>query len=397
MRALSCGVGALIVLTAGFAIGQFTASRHDFVPAAVDVTEKLQPVELFRAGVKLVPPGSAVSEEDKTRAELLTQMAVNRQADDPRSIEGIWALLREFLMQGGESSEQGEISQIEVLTRLIAFQDAVEATFAASRTQSELDGTWKVRCEVAAEIDRHRKQATQDLAKEIATIYDRHKDTDEGAGKALSDFAKLGATNERRLLSIVAAVADSESDRSELKPVFDAVDQLLGLIDKNLEKIDSDSTSLLEAADEVLPTEKDGKPSDGRCEEELKKLDDLRAALDRGGLATWYSLKDQLVETGDKPGLDAVVGRIDPIQTRLLQAQRLRYSLWALRAIQNAETSDSWVGYLAQIEPSQLHPTVSALFGAVQDRRSNDLKEAGPRQRMVRQMLTDTKVELRQF
>jgi hypothetical protein len=85
------------------------------------------------------------------------------------------------------------------------------------------------------------------------------------------------------------------------------------------------------------------------------------------------------------------------LEADVVRLQSLRYNLWALRSIYEAESSDNWDSILGRIDVGLLHPTVNALYSMTYDEQVRKVTDSGIRTRTVQNILNSKKQGLQSF
>jgi hypothetical protein len=340
------------------------------------------PLVLFEAGLKALEQG------DPSRADLLTQLAVRRQADRPRETAAVWKSFKGFL-EGQKLPTRGRLS------RLLAYRDSLDPVLLACRRLDDFDAVYAVRAEVLAAIGKTRSDLLASLQRDFAAFLVKHKD--KSAGGALEEFASAREKWEPDLLALTGAAGPGRKPEEQNKEL-----EALHRVAKDLASRAADALKRLEERLKVQ-VEQDGKnrppgtPGEGKagpCESLLRELQALSAAVEGAQLARWL---DPTSDERSRPELEALVGDLALLQSRVVKHRHLRYNLWALGQIHAAETGQGWETQLGAIEVGLLHPAVSALYSLTYDARVRQISDAQTRVSKVRTLLTRRKVTLEAF
>ncbi|MBC8277311.1 MAG: hypothetical protein H8E46_03710 [FCB group bacterium] len=347
--------------------------RDDQNPSATTLAR------MFNAGLQ------SAQEEDQTKAapnNALVATALNLMPDRPAEVVKMWNVMKSHL----DKTIANHMGQVASLT---VFLDAVEKAILKCDNLQLFDMIWSIRTEASEfrsqkiiawgnELRAEKRGLSEKIsAKYIESISTNSLDEFKSdLRERLSSYMELSGD---------ASVLDgSIANRlqSELNKSIESISKDIG----NQHKKDRDG-------EKIDPVEDDKKHQGGAgtYEQILAKLNKLQACLQREEVAFWFSDAEG---TGD---LNMLRTNIYEMATRTRELQKIRYSLWATRAIYHAEKSGSWHHALGRLDIGLLHTSVNALYSLTYNQRLSEVKDARERVTVVSTILCKDKVGLQAF
>lgn len=328
------------------------------------------------------------------QAELLEQIALGKMSNDPARIPNNWQILQSNISEHSQDA-------FADLSRLEAFDRSVRASLLRCASLAEFDVGWRVHLSIAYLLHLKRAELQGEVAAKLENLKSQCNETmfAQSVESFLSTMESASDGQvplEARLVAALprpVAGASSDTVRSKLAELFRL------LLKQAKSDYDSINKDVLEqhgrdkANEELAPATQSSQGAYQRLFERLARLQDsLEAAdLDRWLLFT----NDQQLSAS----VDPLRQSISQLAQRAFELQRSRYNLWALMQIHTAEESGDWPQRLGQVDIHLLHPTVSALYSMVYNRRIKESAEEDRHKRgnFVRLLLNQNKVRLGQF
>jgi hypothetical protein len=237
-------------------------------------------------------------------------------------------------------------------------------------------------------IEKARQTLAEEEARLAGAVADFQADKD-----AVLPPADWSADADR----LLALEADAGAESSRMSPVLSGiVSRALAISEARLkyarERIRSiDSRSQDGVA--IEPSAPGSTPAEGTCAAELLTIRSLRAKLADDRLNRWASA----ASAADDTSVRKTSSETEAVLEDLSRAQVMLYNLWAIRQINAAEDSPQWPDYLGTIDRSLLHPSVSAMWNLVHDRRFAEVQKREDRPSTVRRLLNAHLVGLERF
>lgn len=387
MRLLKAALLALIG-AAGIAFGYWWGHQGNGTSLS---GPPLPAVEFLRLGFDaLSAPDDKLAQEEK--AHFLTQVALRRQADDPRAAGQLWPTLWAYLDPQGASPHK-QVSPDDRLQRLLAYRDSLDLAALATNTRGEFDAVWGVRDQVNEKIDA----ALGDIAKNLEDALSQGVNEDGEVAKRLDKFAQA---MERHAGSLEWLRDRTPEKAAQLGKACSGI-----LVD--VARYQSDRKDALRKLKASLD---DGvQPSDhvegGECIQLLKGMDKLQIALGASGIDQWLPGEDAAESEQTEGQADAEHQMIQSLAKdageliqQAMALQQARYNVWALAQLSAAHTANGWDSILAPIDVGLLHPTVMGLYSQVTAGHLDQLTNPADRSRVIRTLLApDKKLGLDRF
>jgi len=375
----------LVCALVGAAIGYMFSRHSDFSgPARLahgDTNDRFAKVALLRK-----------QEGHVQQAELLQEIALDRMRDDPTRIPEVWQVLQSNIAV----ASQGAFAEV---IRLGTFDRSVRASLLHCSSLAEFEMGWRVHTAIETLLHKKRSELQSDVAAELQTL--RSQCDESPFGKSISSFVaamvstapdqtSLGA----RLTAALPPPATGLGGDVLRSPLKDLIRSLLAQAASEYASVKeavSEQRKRDEANEELVPaSEAEG----GRFQRLLERLAALQDSLETADFDRWIWFTD-----GDalSTQLEDLRHSISQLGQSAFELQRGRYNLWALTQIHAAEESLDWPQRLGQVDVHLLHPTVSALYSMVYNRRIEAAPDRHKRGYSVRLLLNQAKIRQEQF
>jgi len=343
------------------------------------------------------------------KQELLRAAARQRQASQAGTSGLYWNEFQKVLTNSDDKQE-GLERETDHLIQVVAFQDQLEESMVRATNVGDFDRAWEVWEQVSRQVVASRDKVLHGLSVLIESIPKPTKASrlDEVATCYLEFVDQLKASH-IPLTAVIAATPPAEPLPDELQQALPVIrgwqERVKATAQETQKAINEHKRQLRESTVKIDPSRTDkGRFADGQFTAWIAQIAELELALERSDLGAWQDLQaitkkaipresTSLTKTPVTPPAEN-----EPTATLVNAAQDagaarvLAYNLWALREIHAAETADSWVPRLAQIDTGMLDPVVSALYTSVYSRRLEAITSPDGRSNTVQQLLSGNKV-----
>lgn len=389
-------------LLTGLALGAIAATliavQSERLTPGLRVAGRSFPDEFLRAAANL---DLAISPSNRRKAELLRAAADEQQPHCLAESPIYWAEFKRTL----ESADQ----ETAKLSEMVKFQDQLENALTKAPSISEFQLAWETWSQVDQEITTSRGRLLAAIEKDLPILVETSEADDLDA--AIERTQSLASYLARHRDSIVAILAVTPPEKALPPPLQSLTRKLHVLQAATLDAVQLEvghlrqmRKQLCENAVKIDPAKPEGgKPPEGRCSQVVRALGELAMARRQAELDSWIELDSQAKTSsepsqGMKGATNEQMANATFVADELASSVRqLSYNLWALREIHAAETVESWVSRLAQIDTGMLEPVVGALYSSVYARRLDDVKDPEQRSLVVQQLLGGSKVPLSAF
>jgi len=358
--------------------------------------------------------GNSSSWPIRHKQELLRAAARQCQANQVGASGLYWNEFQKGLPNSAHQQE-GLEQETDRLIQLVAFQDQLEESLIRATNVIDFDHAWEVWEQVNRQVFASRDKLLLELS---ALVGDFAKPTEANSLDDVTghyvEFADQLKASHIPLSAIIAATPPTEPLPEDLKHAVALIGSWQNKIEtvaqETQKAISQHKQQLRESTVKVEPTRIDNSQfADGQFTAWIAQIAKLDFAVERSDLGAWLDLQSAANNVASQSSVTATkTPDALPIENALAAslagaaqdagiARQLAYNLWALREIHAAETSESWISRLAQIDTGMLEPVVSALFSSVYSRRLEAVTSPEGRSGTVQQLLSGSKVPLSAF
>ena len=356
-----CALGVWIFFSQAPVVREPSSQRH---------ADAFDAEGMFIAGLQ------AITNKELARGDVLTQMALRRQVEQPQATATVWNKFRTYL-------DTQTLSPTDRLARLTIYRDSVDATLMACRTRADFEEVWGVRQKVLAAIREVDNQVYTEVAHAMTAFGQRVSQLQPVA--ALEAFASLRAELEPRFTALITAPPEDESTQGmDVSAILKPVSALVAVAVTEGSRLGQQGDTLAAQSVEEGKVEAAADGAIGPGEKLLQSVQELSIALEQAQMDHWLVMaKDEAAQRE----LENLHRDLAQLQGKLSRLQQLRCNLWAVRQIYAAETVNNWEMYLGVIDVSVLHPTTAALYASAYDSRIKKVDDPHIRTRTVQQLL----------
>jgi hypothetical protein len=302
------------------------------------------------------------------------------------------------------SAESAEELETATLTNLINYQEQLESALTHATRVADFEHGWSIWEKVEQRIGEQRDSLLKRLGDKLPEAISPNDETNlQSLAERIRQFGSYLISHHSQLVALLAAVPPSEPLPASLQAIADRARQLdaasviaLGSATKVLHQLREqlrDSSNRIEPATATS----EGSP-EGHCSRLLRQIGELTAARQQADLDTWLQLGGgELPANAPEVSGAGSSDKLLEVERQANSTRQLAYNLWALREIHAAETVDSWVERLAQIDTGLLEPVVAALYSSTYGRRLEHVTDPFQRAVVVQQLLGDSKHTLGAF
>lgn len=360
------------------------------------------PDEFLRAADKL----DDMSPASSRKAELLRQAAAEQLSGSATDAGMYWAEIKRSAASSTATDALEKDHDTAALRKLIDFQDQLEDALIHAESVPDFEHAWQT----WEQVDQTIRSNREELLKELADSFPRVLDSDNDGGLAaiqrrcrrLGDYLK---DHQPQVVALLAAVRPTEALPAPVQAIVENAVQLETLCTAALAQAKKDLTEfrgrLRDPSIRTDPQKPEGsQPAEGRCTQLLRQIGELSAAKEHADIDTWVGLSHdhrsmkEATSDAESDGTDAVIMDLEQLAS---STRQLAYNLWALREIHAAETVESWVGRLAQIDTGHLAPVVGALYSSACSKQLEQVQDPHQRSVVVQLLLSDPKIPLDAF
>lgn len=386
-------------LLLGVAIGASLTGLFALIPRPTDrapIATSSFPDEFYRAAAQL---GAAPSPTNQRKTELMRQAAAERQESSVADSGMYWTEYERSLASPNSAESSLEL-ETATLAKLIDFQEQLETALAHAVRVADFERAWTT----WEEVDRRIVESRSSLLKRVGDELPEAIPSNDGSNlQTLADhirqFGSYLKDHQSQLVVSLAAVPPSEALPAPLQVIADRARQLdatsVIALAKARKELGELRERLRDSSNRIDPAKSTSdRPPEGHCSRLLRQTGELAVARQQADFDTWLQLGGD--KRHDVSGADPSDELLE-VERQANSIRQLAYNLWALREIHAAETVDSWVERLAQIDTGILEPVVAALYSSTYARRLEQVTDPYQRSVVVQQLLGDSKHSLGAF
>ncbi len=392
----------------------------NILPISLRPLQEEAVVKLFREGLKAADQKST---ESQNLSDIRIQATWKCQTEAPLLAPILWKNYHVYIYDSNN-----KFSAEDRFLHLSGYLDKIDEALSGCRTEEEFQQVWAVRCQVIRERDKEQKEIDKNTVQKITKLVQKMTEANNSKEfiKTIKSFAQETVEIKPAIALAISSIPEDEYKSSEIVQSGNKLIQLVSYAAK------AQCAFLKKERDQAIKDDRDNKavapeslnlqnnentasgqnPGAGQYELLQTELNDFALELEKCDLPTWYTMleetksapqdnetKSKKVDNADSNGsiLIDLQNDMEQLRSDAIRLQGMRYNLWALRSIHQADESANWVNILNKINVGLLHPTVSALYSSASDKLIKEKTDPNTRVRVVSSILNERKIPLSEF